>query len=429
MKLELGVIPIDEMRFSDETALIGTCLQINKVELEAFIKKDPLIIDVSLAIAKPGDSLRIISVKDVIEPRCKIEGGGMCFPGFFTGEEETVGSGKTFVLRGAAVVTAGTVVGFQEGIIDMSGPGAQYTPFSKTVNLVVSAMVNPEITRAAKEKALRLMGLKTARYLAEAARNAVPAETEIYETLGPVEQARHHPGLPKVGYVYALQSQGLLHDTYYYGVDVKQMVPTLMYPTEAMDGAIVSGNCVSACDKNPTYIHQNNPVIHELYKRHGKDFNFMGVILTNENVTLADKERSSAMTAKLAEQLGLDAVIISEEGFGNPDADLMMNCRKISAKGIKTVLLTDEYAGQDGASQSLADAHESADAVVSNGNANQVIRLPKMDTVIGDPQQANVIAGAWDGSLHADGSIEAELQVITGATNELGFWNLSARGL
>lgn len=429
MKLELGVIPIDEMRFSDETALIGTCLQINKVELEAFIKKDPLIIDVSLAIAKPGDSLRIISVKDVIEPRCKIEGGGMCFPGFFTGEEETVGSGKTFVLRGAAVVTAGTVVGFQEGIIDMSGPGAQYTPFSKTVNLVVSAMVNPEITRAAKEKALRLMGLKTARYLAEAARNAVPAETEIYETLGPVEQARHHSGLPKVGYVYALQSQGLLHDTYYYGVDVKQMVPTLMYPTEAMDGAIVSGNCVSACDKNPTYIHQNNPVIHELYKRHGKDFNFMGVILTNENVTLADKERSSAMTAKLAEQLGLDAVIISEEGFGNPDADLMMNCRKISAKGIKTVLLTDEYAGQDGASQSLADAHESADAVVSNGNANQVIRLPKMDTVIGDPQQANVIAGAWDGSLHADGSIEAELQVITGATNELGFWNLSARGL
>ena len=176
-------------------------------------------------------------------------------------------------------------------------------------------------------------------------------------------------------------------------------------------------------------MHQNSPVIHELYKRHGKDYNFIGVIVTNENVTLADKERSSSLTARLAEQLGLDAVIISEEGFGNPDADLMMNCRKIAAKGIKTVLLTDEYAGQDGASQSLADAHPSADAVVSNGNANQVIKLPKMDLVIGDPQQANVIAGAWDGSLHKDGSIEAELQVITGATNELGFWNLSACGL
>ena len=36
-----------------------------------------------------------------------------------------------------AVVTAGKIVGFQEGIIDMSGPGAEYTPFSKLNNLVV----------------------------------------------------------------------------------------------------------------------------------------------------------------------------------------------------------------------------------------------------------------------------------------------------
>ena len=34
------------------------------------------------------------------------------------------------------------------------------------------------------------------------------------------------------------------------------------------------------------------------------------------------------------------------------DADLVMNCNKLEKKGIKTVLITDEYAGQDGASQS-----------------------------------------------------------------------------
>lgn len=39
-----------------------------------------------------------------------------------------------------------------------------------------------------------------------------------------------------------LQSQGLLHDTYYYGVDAKKFIPTFMYPTEILDGAIVSGN-------------------------------------------------------------------------------------------------------------------------------------------------------------------------------------------
>jgi glycine reductase len=37
------------------------------------------------------------------------------------------------------------------------------------------------------------------------------------------------------------------------------------------------------------------------------------------------------------------------------------------------------------------------------------------------------IAGGFDGSLKADGSITVELQAITGATNELGFNRLSAR--
>ena len=429
MKLELGIIPIEDMKFASKTSVNGKTLEINKDEVIALIKEDPLVVSVELDIAKPGESVRIIPVKDVLEPRCKVSGTGKIFPGFFTGEEATVGEGRTHVLKGAAVVTTGTVVGFQEGIIDMTGPGAEYTPFSKTYNLVVNCKVQDDVTRAIKEKTLRLMGLKVARYLGEAGRDVKPATLETYETKPFVEQAAQYPNLPKVGYIYMLQSQGLLHDTYYYGVDVKQILPTIMYPTEAFDGAITSGNCVSACDKNPTYVHQNSPIIHELYARHGKDINFMGVVITNENVTLADKERSSFLACKLAKQLGCDAVVISEEGFGNPDADLIMNCRKSTDLGMKTVLVTDEYAGQDGASQSLADSHPSADAVVSNSNANAVIVLPPMNKIIGDAKQANVIAGGWDGSLHADGTIEAELQVITGATNELGFWYNTARGI
>ncbi|MGM0410374.1 MAG: glycine/sarcosine/betaine reductase component B subunit, partial [Bacillota bacterium] len=185
---------------------------------------------------------------------------------------------------------------------------------------------------------------------------------------------------------------------------------------------------VSACDKNATYIHQNNPVIEDLYKRHGKDINFMGVIITNENVTLGDKERSSNYVAKLAEQMGIEAAIVSEEGFGNPDADLIMNCNKLEEKGIKTVLITDEFAGRDGASQSLADATPNADAVVTAGNANMTITLPAMDKVIGHQKFADVIAGGFDGSLNNDGSITVEIQAITGSTNELGFNKLTARG-
>lgn len=86
-----------------------------------------------------------------------------------------------------------------------------------------------------------------------------------------------------------LQSQGLLHDTYVYGVDAKKTLTTIITPTEVMDGAIVSGNCVSSCDKNPTYVHMNNPVVTDLFEQHGKTLNFVGMIITNENVYLADK--------------------------------------------------------------------------------------------------------------------------------------------
>ena len=104
-----------------------------------------------------------------------------------------------------------------------------------------------------------------------------------------------------------------------------------------------------------------------------------------------------------------------------------MNSKKLAAKGIKTVLITDEFAGRDGASQSLADADPSADAVVTAGNANEVINLPPMEKVIGHQNFADVIAGGFDGSLEEDGSISVEIQAITGSTNELGFNNLTAR--
>ena len=426
MRLELGKIFIKDIQFASESKIEKNVLYVNKEEMIKAIWDDEAIKSVELDIAKPGESVRITPVKDVIEPRVKVEGRGGIFPGVLS-KVDTVGEGKTIALKGMAVVTTGKIVGFQEGVIDMTGPGAEYTPFSKLNNLVVIAEPVEGIKQHEHEKAVRFVGFKAARYIGELAKNLQPEETKVYETKPLLEQIAQYPDLPKVGYVYMLQTQGLLHDTYVYGVDAKQIVPTLLYPTEIMDGAIVSGNCVSACDKNPTYVHLNNGVIEELYEKHGKEINFLGVIITNENVYLADKERSSNWTAKFTKYLGLDAVIVSQEGFGNPDTDLIMNCKKIETEGVKTVIVTDEYAGQNGASQSLADADPKADAVVTGGNANQLIVLPKLDKIIGHIDVVNVIAGGNHDSLKEDGTIEVEIQAITGATNETGFGYLTAK--
>ena len=426
MRLELGKINIRDIQFGTESKIEKNILYVSKEDLIKEIWSDEDIVSVDVEIARPGESIRITPVKDVIEPRIKVEGRGGIFPGVLS-KVDTVGEGKTIALKGMAVVTTGKIVVFQEGIIDMTGIGAEYTPFSKLNNLVIIAEPKEGIKQHEHEKAIRYIGFKAAKYIGELARELQPEEIKVYETKSLQEQIAEYPDLPKVGYVYMLQTQGLLHDTYVYGVDAKQIVPTLLYPTEIMDGAIVSGNCVSACDKNPTYVHLNNGVIEELYEKHGKEINFLGVIITNENVYLADKERSSNWTAKLTKYLGLDAVIISQEGFGNPDTDLIMNCKKIENEGVKTVIVTDEYAGQDGASQSLADADAKADAVVTGGNANQVIILPKLDRVIGHIEVVNVIAGGNQYSLKEDGTIEVEIQAITGATNETGFGYLTAK--
>lgn len=430
MKLQLGFIEIKDVQFSKETKVENGTLFVNADEVLAHVFQDDdvkaCVKKAYFDIARPGESVRITPVKDVIEPRVKVEGPGGQFPGVIA-KVDTVGSGRTHVLRGMAVVTAGPIVGFQEGIIDMSGPGAEYTGFSKLLNLVLVCEPVEGVHQHEYEHAVRIAGLRAATYVGEFGRDVQPDEVKEFETYGIKEGIEKFPELPRVAYVHMLQSQGLLHDTYVYGVDAKRTLTTIIYPTETMDGAIISGNCVSACDKNTTYHHQNNPVVAELFEEHGKTINYVCNIITNENVYLADKMRSSDWSAKLCRLLDLDGVIVSQEGFGNPDTDLIMNTKKIELQGIKTTIITDEYAGQDGKSQSLADADPLADAVVTGGNANQVIVLPKMDKVIGTLDYVDKIAGGHAGSLREDGSIEAEIQVITGATNEMGFGYLSAR--
>ncbi|MCP1108792.1 hypothetical protein M2145_000644 [Lachnospiraceae bacterium PF1-21] len=427
MKLELGKIFIKDLQFGGETRVDGSTLIVCKEDVEKLVMEDERFLKVSVEIAKPGESTRITPVKDVIEPRVKVSGNGGIFPGVISKVDE-VGQGRTHALVGANVVTVGRIVGFQEGVIDMSGPAAAYCPFSKTFNLCVVVEPREGLETHAYEEAARLAGLKVATYLGKAGREVEPDEVAVYETKPLLEQVALYPELPRIGYVHMLQSQGLLHDTYYYGVDAKKFIPTFMYPQEIMDGAIVSGNCVAPCDKVTTFHHLNNPVIEDLFKRHGKDLNFIGVILTNENVFLADKERCSDMTAKLAEFMGLDGVIITEEGYGNPDTDLMMNCRKITRHGVKVALITDEFPGKDGKSQSLADSVPEADLLLSCGQGNAMLHFPAMDRVIGMLDYIESQIGGSAGCIAEDGSFDAELQIIIASTIANGYNHLAAKG-
>ncbi|MDO4712026.1 MAG: glycine/sarcosine/betaine reductase component B subunit [Peptostreptococcaceae bacterium] len=422
MKLEQRLIKISEVRFAEASKIENGVLYINKEEIIHKLKEDSSILDISIDLAKPGEKTRIIPVKDVIEPRVKIEGHDG-FAGVTT-DVAQLGEGKVNVLKNVAVVTIGDIVGFQEGVIDMWGEGAKWTPFSKTLNIVVDIKVVEGLKPHEHETAVRIAGLRAAELIGSIAKDVEPDEVKVYEIGTMEEENKKYPDLPKVAYVEMLISQGLLHDGYIYGVNSQQILPTLIHPNEELDGAVISGNCVAACDKITTYQHQNNAVIEELYQKHGKEINFLGVILTPELTTLAGKFRTCDYTAKLCHMIGADGVIVSEEGYGNPDSDLVMICSRLESKGIKTVLITDECAGWDGMSQPLADVSKAAVAVVSTGNVSHVVELEKADRVLGDEMAIENLAGGWAGSVDkASGKIKCELNAVIGSTSEIGYHN------
>jgi glycine reductase len=425
-ELTLHNFHVKDIQFADKSSYKDGVLYIDKKELAEYLMEDSRISSVDFDIARPGESTRIIPIKDVIQPRYKKSGPGQIFPGY-VGDVETVGSGETNVLEDCCVATSGRIVAFQEGIIDMSGPGAEFNSFSKMNILVPLIQPIEGLDKHSHEATVRIAGLKTAAYMAKQTLDQQPDDSITYQHESILEMSAKYPNLPKVVYVDMVQCQGLMHDTYVYGLNVKGILSTLIGPLEVFDGAIISGNCAAPGHKNATIHHECNPIIIDLMKHHGKDLCFVGVLLNNESAMLTEKKRAAYYTSNLSELLGVDGMIISEEGGGNPETDLMMNCRLHENKGIKTVLVTDEYCGRDGASQGLADVTPEADAVVTNGNGNQFVVLPKMDKIIGDIQAAKVITGGNANSIGEDGTLSVEIAAIMGSCCEMGYEHMMTK--
>ncbi|HWQ42476.1 MAG TPA: glycine/sarcosine/betaine reductase component B subunit [Desulfosporosinus sp.] len=417
MSLALHYFKVQKVRFGERTLLLDGELTINKDELKEILLEDPVIANLELEIVQPGESVRIIHVMDAIEPRIKVEGKGDIFPGF-TGKLDAVGEGITNVLQGIAVLQTGQRQGIQEGIIDMSGPGAKLSSFSELCNIVLVPTLIENAGAVEFDQTMRMAGLKVADYLAKVTLNNQHDYEEVFNLSVTDDQSLEK--LPRVVYVYHLQSQGLLRNTFVYGHEALNILPTFINPTEILDGAIVSSNYIIACQKNPTYLHVNNPVVLELARRHGKDLYFAGVIVTNENSTLADKSRSAIYVAKLAKIIEANGVIITQEGGGHSDTDLMMVCKECEKIGIKTVMIANEIAGPEGKLPSLVDTVPEAVAIVSTGNNDESIVLAAVKRVLG----GNAIFGRTESASDA---FKTTLGIMYCATNQLGMSKLTTQ--
>ncbi|MCA1657525.1 MAG: glycine/sarcosine/betaine reductase component B subunit, partial [Actinobacteria bacterium] len=371
----------------------------------------PALTEVRVSWVSPGESVRIVKVLDAVEPRAKGEGNGSVFPGFLS-PPRPAGLGTTHVLRGAAVLTAGYLPRAQEGVVEMSGDAAGLSPLGSTHNLVVEFERAGDADWEDVDAALRRGLLKLAAHVAEAALDADPdAEEEL-----PACPAEAPGDRPRVVAITNLQTQGAFKDVFVYGRSMAGSLPALIDPNELEDGAVVSGQYGHPGLKNPTYVHQNHPVVAAL--RASEDAELGGVILCPEPVDQNEKERVSAMAARLCLTCGFDAAIVTKEGGGNADADLALKLDALEELGIPAVGLFAEMAGTDGTANPLVVAPTRATAMVSTGNYDELLQLGRVERAVGGERLD--LRG-----VDAREEVELPHAAIYGALNPLGWGHLT----
>lgn len=372
MRLETGLIHVKDVRFGPRTAVEDHVLVIDREELTALLSQEPLFDTIEIQIAHPGESCRIIHVLDVVEPRYRLNGPN--FPGALD-PMGLVGDGWTRVLHNVCVVETSTN-GRGRNIIDMSGPATAYSPFGATHNIVLMPGAVKGADRDEVRLAIKKAGLQAAVYLAAAAKNIAADETKVYD-LPPTALNHGSNELPRIGYVFPIHSQQ--HPTHqkenvFYGSNIQGFMPTIVHPNEILDGALMFSYSAF------TYFAQNHPVIEELYRRHGRDLCFAGVVATVAPVTVAEKQRNAHLAARLAKEvLGADGVIATKIGGGAVDTDLMMIYERCEDMGMKAALIIMERYPDTG----ITFVPANVNALVTPGLTRDAITLPPVERVIG----------------------------------------------
>ncbi|MDY6233007.1 glycine/sarcosine/betaine reductase component B subunit [Peptostreptococcus porci] len=420
MLLEIGNFYVKDVKFGEKTSFKDGVLFINKDEAIDFIAKDEHITDIDIEIAKPGEDIRIVPIKEAVEPRVRLDGNSL-FPGV-TGNLRRAGEGRIHALKGCSVMGVGMHWGsFGDGLVDMSGEGAKYSYYSNLINICLVIDTDEEFERYEQQKknhAIRWACHYFAEYLGETVKTLEPEDLETFEFEGVTKRSDSVNELPSVVLVMQPQSQmeELGYNDLVYGWDMNKYLPSFMNPNEVLDGAIIGGSFMPCSSKWSTYDMQNFPIIKELYKEHGKTLNFLGVIMSNLNVSLEQKERAAIFVSNMARTLGADGAIVVEEGYGNPDADYVRCICALEEVGVKVVGISNECTGRDGKSQPLVVMDEGTTALVSTGNVSELIELPPAKKVIGELQALarDGLSGGWSGdeilgpSVREDGSIIME---------------------
>ena len=387
MRLDVATFPVADVVFGSRTQWADGVLEVDRAKLLDLVTEDPYVSWADVEVARPGDSTRIVRMRDIIEPKVKAKGPGTAYPGVAGRAVDTVGQGRTNRLGGMTIITCtempkvsadgtrwwstGEVV-----FIDMSEPGA-VTPYAGTVNLCIAMEPHNRSSADDWNRVVQAAMLKVNDHLAQATLGVEPPEVVTYDL-------DHRDGsLPNVVFVPVLASAEYRFGprtslgTGVYGVG-RLTQPWLLQPTELLDGAV----CGTYHD-NVTW-----PIVETLApymcSRHGLDFNFVGCVVVRSNwESQAEKQLMANRAAQLALGAAADGAIVTTNVRGQRFLETVLTVQALEQAGISTVLMTEEEDNEDGNAPPLLVSAPEIASVVSTGTGGVDVTFPAVERVIG----------------------------------------------
>jgi glycine reductase len=434
MRLEMAEFPVRQLRIGGAYRYREGVLDVDGEDLIRRVLQNPRIESARFEVVTPGERVRVTGIRDVVEPRVKIGGAAQVFPGVL-GPVSGVGDGLTHRVSGMTVLATAAYEGLiragtgvqRSAILDMWGPGAEASRFSKLCHLVLIMRLKEGLGELEAHGAIQRAEFEVARSVAEVTQGLSPETVQSYELN---ESAQPSPRVVLI--------QGCITDAQqahsgvsYYGMPIRESLATLVHPNELLDGAVTVNTTRAVAYSPNTWDWQNHPLALGLYREQAAGrLNFAGVILEKISFdTVHSKEVIAHNTAQLAAQLGADAALVTWIGSGNAFVEVMLTIQACERRGIKTTLVTYEYGGKDGVDSPLLYYVPEANSVVSTGSRDRWIELPAAEKIVGPYEEIRVLSypGAPSSPARAAMTLDARDMIIGGVDNwGRGSWTCQA---
>lgn len=374
-RLQVDYIDVVGLEYGESTCLKNRTLYISQSDLFSRIDTS-MFASAEIIIARPGEDVRILGVADCTQPRVKADDPEATFPGLL-GKVVPAGDGRTLALRGILVTELYPLKANIKTLLDMNGPIADISMFSRHNHIILDFRPKEGVEAATFAQAQKIAALTIAVYLAKLGLECPIDESRVYE-LTPVGPGKDGKPLPKVAYVTSQWAGFDTQQFFFYGQSAIGSLPFVVHPNEILDGALVYRYY------GEQYHYQEEAVIKELYDRHGKDIEFVGMIVTCGKTETTAKNVSSMIGAQFAkEYLHADIVLNTKIGMHHCQLEQQMIHIWSEKMGMKSVCIMPAVSNEKpGDLMIISDPR--VDAVIHSGCVG-VMEYPYMPKLIGVP--------------------------------------------